>query len=138
MFWDFGSLHQKHRDEFQEVLFKTGLKSSNIWYGSTQSTVWNGPQFKTSCCRFLMSKFFALCLHLERCIVILASVAPRCTRRQHVCVKWFSGKLGCQHEFYVFWRPRECLCQVSIIAVVCTVRCASLGSMCSAFLYNEF
>ena len=40
-------------------------------------------------------------------------MAPRCTGRQHACVKCFSGQLGCQHEFSMFWRPRG-LPQVSL------------------------
>ena len=42
VFWDFGSLYQNPRLDEQEDLFKVGLTASNIWYGSSQSTVWTG------------------------------------------------------------------------------------------------
>ena len=48
MFWDFGSLYQNPRLDNQEDLFKMELTASNIWYGSSQSTVWTGSQCANS------------------------------------------------------------------------------------------
>ena len=50
MFWDFGSLFQKPRSAIQEELFNKGLAASNVWYGSSQSTVWKASQSTKSCC----------------------------------------------------------------------------------------
>ena len=50
MFWDFGSLFQKPRVDNQEELFNKGLAASNVWYGSSQSTVWKASQSTKSCC----------------------------------------------------------------------------------------
>ena len=50
LFWDFGSLFQNERVGNQQTLFDEGLRASNIWYGSTKSTVWTRPQSSNSCC----------------------------------------------------------------------------------------
>ena len=39
VFWDFGSLFQPERTDDQKVLFREGLRASNVWYGSTFTTV---------------------------------------------------------------------------------------------------
>jgi hypothetical protein len=39
VFWDFGSLFQPERTPDQEVLFREGLRASNVWYGSSSTTV---------------------------------------------------------------------------------------------------
>ena len=44
MFWDFGSLHQQPRVDYQKDLFKQGLQASNRWYGSKLSSVWLQPK----------------------------------------------------------------------------------------------
>ena len=40
LFWDCPSLFQPERTEEQTVLFRAGLKASNIWYGHSQTVVW--------------------------------------------------------------------------------------------------
>ena len=39
VFWDFGSLFQPERTVDQKVLFREGLRASNVWYGSAFTTV---------------------------------------------------------------------------------------------------
>ena len=39
VFWDFGSLFQPERTHDQKVLFREGLRASNVWYGSYHTTV---------------------------------------------------------------------------------------------------
>ena len=39
VFWDFGSLFQPERTPDQKVLFREGLRASNVWYGSYHTTV---------------------------------------------------------------------------------------------------
>ena len=39
VFWDFGSLFQPERTPDQKVLFREGLRASNVWYGSFYTTV---------------------------------------------------------------------------------------------------
>ena len=39
VFWDFGSLFQPERTPDQKVLFREGLRASNVWYGSVHTTV---------------------------------------------------------------------------------------------------
>ena len=39
VFWDFGSLFQPERTHDQKVLFREGLRASNVWYGSFCTTV---------------------------------------------------------------------------------------------------
>ena len=39
VFWDFGSLFQPERTPDQKVLFREGLRASNVWYGSAFTTV---------------------------------------------------------------------------------------------------
>ena len=39
VFWDFGSLFQPERTDDQKVLFREGLRASNVWYGSAFTTV---------------------------------------------------------------------------------------------------
>ena len=95
MFWDFGSLHQKHRDERQEVLFKAGLKSSNIWHGSTQSTVWTWPQFVLS-----LVDEHQNCLHLEPVAVVYGD-SGICGSYMH----WWSACSLCLNCFSVIWGP---------------------------------
>ena len=43
LFWDFPSLFQEPRSHSQLVLFRIGLKSSNIWYGHAHTVVWMQP-----------------------------------------------------------------------------------------------
>jgi len=43
IFWDFGSLFQGPRSSEESVLFKAGLKASNMWYGNQCTTVWKQP-----------------------------------------------------------------------------------------------
>lgn len=40
VFWDFGSLCQHPRQSSEDLLFKAGLKASNIWYANAWTTVW--------------------------------------------------------------------------------------------------
>ena len=39
VFWDFGSLFQPERTPDQKALFREGLRASNVWYGSVNTTV---------------------------------------------------------------------------------------------------
>ena len=50
IFWDFGSLFQKEHEGNQKQLFDEGLRASNLWYGSTKTTVWTRSQSAKSCC----------------------------------------------------------------------------------------
>ena len=50
IFWDFGSLFQKEHEGNQKQLFDEGLRASNLWYGSTKTTVWTRSQSPKSCC----------------------------------------------------------------------------------------
>ena len=40
LFWDCPSLYQPERTEEQTLLFRAGLKASNIWYGHRESVMW--------------------------------------------------------------------------------------------------
>ena len=80
MFWDFGSLFQNPRVDNQEELFKMGLTASNIWYGSSQSTVWQGPQPTKACC--LSRRVFLISFSVRMHLTVIATLRRDCTSQR--------------------------------------------------------